>query len=156
MNVSYINKGRWKPWLPLTAAVGLGETNMMNTIAFIPLILLFYMLLYPIKIRIARSSLSLFIRVLLFCVVLSTALAYLYLLIADWDNDLELAILHWVGIPFVFLSIPIITFIVDITRPLQKPLRFIKIRSFVEVFVLTPILFITSAFVYAYLGWFYI
>ena len=118
--------------------------------------LLFFGMLYPSKIAIARANCTWQARVLLFTGVLVIALAYLYIVIADWHNNCETRILHWLGVPVDFLTIPAISFTADIFRKSQRSIRFVTIRSLIEVFILTPLWFIATFFVFGYLGWFFL
>jgi hypothetical protein len=101
--------------------------------------ILFCLVLYFFKILITIKVENRAVAIALYLVVLTMGLAFLYLVVVEWHTPYENAAFHWYGVPILFLAIPTTTFIYDLLRRKERTVRFLILRSVLEIFVIFPI-----------------
>jgi len=121
----------------------------------VPVLALLYFFLYSLKCLIMRRVAGRTRAVTLYCMVLILSVAFVYLVMVEWDNHSETALGHWIGAPVSFLTVPAVTFFIDLFSKKNKDVRACVLRSSFEVIVLVPIWFTVTFIIEYYLGWFY-
>ena len=113
-------------------------------------------IIYSFKITIAKKFEDVNKVKLITCILYVVALGYIYLLLADWKLWNSKPIMNWVGTPLMYLPIPIATSIIDIISKKKRTIRFLVVRSVIEVAIIIPLWYVITFFIFGSLGWFWI